>query len=63
MVWLFIVCPVVLLVVLAVILVVPAVRALTRPALDDPLPIVATVVFDELQLTEVVTSLEALPLA
>ena len=62
-VWLLTICPVVLLVVVAVILVWPADTLVTRPALEDPLPIVATLVFDEVQVTELVTSLDALRLA
>jgi hypothetical protein len=49
--------PVVVLVIVAVTVVVPAVVADSRPALPlAPLPMVATVVFDEVQLTAVVTS-------
>ena len=57
MVWLLTICPVAVFVMVAVMLVVPAATAVAIPLpLDEPLLMVATCVFDELQLTDCVTS-------
>ena len=64
MVWLLTTWPVALLVVVAVILVVPAATLVARPLpLGRPVLMVATFVFDEVQVTAWVTSLLELPLA